>query len=186
MKRILKFSAALFVMCAVIFWCGRIYSVNNAYKDDTERYDAGAVVAGKDIEIRCMESHIYSVDEYKNRFGDREVFVLEPGDRLLCACLNVKNTSDGPLSWDYVMDCTLEGFESVTWCGSVVQNMGQGINVFRSSQLDAGAEQDIWYVTSLARVSFRQKTWDNLKDEEFWYVPTLEPVKIMMKLKLDD
>ena len=84
------------------------------------------------------------------------------------------------------MDCTLEGFESVTWCGSVVQNMGQGINVFRSSQLDAGAEQDIWYVTSLARVSFRQKTWDNLKDEEFWYVPTLEPVKIMMKLKLDD
>ncbi len=85
---------------------------------------------------------------------------------VMCACLNVKNTSDGPLSWDYVMDCTLEGFESVTWCGSVVPNMGQGINVFRSSQLDAGAEQDIWYVTSLARVSFRQKTWDNLKDKE--------------------
>ena len=34
--------------------------------------------------------------------------------------------------------------------------------------------------------SFGQKTWDTMNSEEFWYVPALEPVKIMMKLKLDD
>ena len=186
MKRILRFSVALIVMCAVIFWCGRIYSVNSACSDDTERYEAGEVVPGQDIEMRCMESHIYSVDEYKQRFGDHEVYVLEPGDRLLCVCLNVRNISGGSLSWDEVMDRTLGGFESVTWFSAVVPGMGQNINIFRSSQLDAGADQDIWYVTMVSRVSFSQKTWDNIKGEEFWYVPALEPVKIMMKLEIDD
>ena len=186
MKRIIIFISGILCICVIVFGCGRIYSVNSAYTDDTKRYGADAVVADSGLEIRCVESHIYSVDEYKKRFGVDDVYVLDPGDRLLCVCLNVKNTGYEDMSWDDVMDRTLGGFESVTWGSAVSPYMGQSINVFRSRQLGAGAAQDIWYVTALSRVSFGQKTWDTMNSEEFWYVPALEPVKIMMKLELQE
>lgn len=45
--------------------------------------------------------------------------------------------------------------------------------------------QDIWYVTSLARVSFSRDTWDNLERESFYYVLTLEPDKLMIRLDIE-
>ena len=79
MKRIIIFISGILCICVIVFWCGRIYSVNSAYTDDTKRYGADAVVADSGLEIRCVESHIYSVDEYKKRFGVDAVYVLDPG-----------------------------------------------------------------------------------------------------------
>ena len=186
MKKLLFFLAGILCLCGVIFWCGRIYSVNSAYSDDTERYGAGDTVSISGLEMKAVETRIYSIDEYKERFNADPVDMLDPQDRMICVRMQVTNTGDEAVGWDKVSSITVGGFESVTWCSSADPYSAQPINVFRSENLPAGAEQDVWCVTSLARVSFGQKTWDNIKDEEFWYVPALEPVKIMMKLELHD
>ena len=95
--------------------------MNSAYSDDTERYGAGETVSISGLEMKAVETRIYSIDEYKERFN------ADPLDML-----------------------------------------------------------EVWCVTSLAWVAFGQMPWDFIQGEEFWYVPALEPVKIMMKLKLDD
>ena len=186
MKKLLFFLAGILCLCGVIFWCGRIYSVNSAYSDDTERYGAGETVSISGLEMKAVETRIYSIDEYKERFNADPVDMLDPQDRMICVRMQVTNTGDEAVGWDKVSSITVGGFESVTWCSSADPYSAQPINVFRSENLAAGAEQDVWCVTSLARVSFGQKTWDNIKGEEFWYVPALEPVKIMMKLELQE
>ena len=89
------------------------------------------------------------------------------------------------ISWDAVMDMTSCGFESATWCSSVNPYDMQDINVFSDNELKSGADQNIWYVTKAARVSFGDKTWGHMDEETFYYVPVLEPVKIRMKLDME-
>ena len=55
MKRIIIFISGILCICVIVFWCGRIYSVNSAYTDDTKRYGADAVVADSGLSIHGTE-----------------------------------------------------------------------------------------------------------------------------------
>lgn len=169
-------------LCAVIFWCGRIYSVNAAHTSEMVTYDVGETVDLEGIEIKCVEAHIFSVDEYKENFNVGSVDVLYPNDKLLCACINVKNTGDTALGWSDVIDGMCQGFQSVTWGSAADPFATQSVNVFTSDDLAPGADQDIWFTTMLSNIAFSRHTWEHLDEEEFYFVPVLEPVQIQMKL----
>ena len=76
-------------ICAAIFWCGRIYSINHGYIDNTQVVEAGEAIECDGLVIRCVEAHIYSIDDYKTRFGVDNVETLSSEDRFVCACLNI-------------------------------------------------------------------------------------------------
>ena len=186
MKKTLILLSCTLCLCGILFWIGRIYGVNIAYRDETLRYEAGESVDISGLEMKAVETHIYSIDEYRKRFNEEPVGILDPQDRMICVRMQVKNTGTEAAGWDKVGGVTAGGFESVTWCSSADPYSAQPLNIFRGKGLAAGAEQDVWCVTSLARVCFGSKTWGSLEKEEFWYVPVLEPVKIMMKLELQE
>ena len=185
MKRYIGVIVVVVVICAAIFWCGRIYSINHGYIDNTQVVEAGEAIECDGLVIRCVEAHIYSIDDYKTRFGVDNVETLSSEDRFVCACLNIENNTNESISWDAVMDMTSGGFESATWCSSVNPYDMQDINVFSDNELKAGAAQKVWYVTKAARVSFGDKTWEHMDEETFYYVPVLETVKIRMKLDME-
>ncbi|MFR1521332.1 MAG: hypothetical protein ACLSTR_00040 [Coprococcus sp.] len=185
MKRYIGVIVVVVVICAAIFWCGRIYSINHGYIDNTQVVEAGEAIECDGLVIRCVEAHIYSIDDYKTRFGVDNVETLSSEDRFVCACLNIENNTNESISWDAVMDMTSCGFESATWCSSVNPYDMQDINVFSDNELKSGADQNIWYVTKAARVSFGDKTWGHMDEETFYYVPVLEPAKIRMKLDME-
>lgn len=183
MKKQLGKIGCILCLCIVFYWCGRIYSVNSNYEDNRIVYDIGEIVYISDIEIKCVEARLYSLEEFKARFGVDNVSLLYPAeDKILCACMNVKNTGKASLSWDEIMELTLGGFQTVTWGSSANPYATQKINVFKSDELKPEKEQDIWFVTSLSHISFKKSTWDDIINEEFYYSPMIEPVQIMMKL----
>lgn len=185
MRRGVLMALGVVSLCAVTLWCGRIFSVNRAYSDDTRVVEAAENVSVDGLLIKCRETRIYSIDEYKARFNVDSVDVLSSEDRFICTRLNVDNTTEEPIDWDTVMAATECGFESQTWCSSVNLYSGRELNTFTSNDLEPGMNQDIWYVTSLARVSFSRDTWDNLERESFYYVLTLEPDKLMIRLDIE-
>lgn len=182
MKRVCIALGCVLCVCVIAFWCGRIYSVNKAYIDDTVIYDVGETAYLNDLELRYKEAHIYTVDEYKKKFNTDNVNTLTSDDRMLCACINVKNTGDTALSWDDVIDGTSGGFQTLTWGSSVDPFTLPVMNVFTSEMLEPGADQDIWYMSYLSSLSFSKKTWSHIENEEFYFVPVLEPFQIEMKL----
>ena len=94
MKRYIGVIVVVVVICAAIFWCGRIYSINHGYIDNTQVVEAGEAIECDGLVIRCVEAHIYSIDDYKTRFGVDNVETLSSEDRFVCACLNIENNTN--------------------------------------------------------------------------------------------
>lgn len=76
-----------------------------------------------------------------------------------------------------------EGVVCEGWGSAYNPYMGAKLNKFYSEQLDSGMQQDIWIVTTVSRVCFREKTWENLSDMEFEYVVSLYPDAVRIRLK---
>ncbi len=184
MKQKLKTFIRVIVMCVAIFWCGRIYSINSNCEDNVDIYMNGESIDISGLELSCMDADIYDVSEYKLCFGVDYVNVLSPDDKIICVCVNVKNISDSNLTWDYVLQSMLGGFETVTWGSAIDFSAIQDVNEFDGEGLKSGDEKKIWCQTNLSQVSFNKHTWKDVEEEEFYYVPVIEPVKIMMKLNL--
>lgn len=100
MRRGVLMALGVVSLCAVTLWCGRIFSVNRAYSDDTRVVEAAENVSVDGLLIKCRETRIYSIDEYKARFNVDSVDVLSPEDRFICTRLNVDNTTEEPIDWD--------------------------------------------------------------------------------------
>ena len=95
MKRYIGVIVVVVVICAAIFWCGRIYSINHGYIDNTQVVEAGEAIECDGLVIRCVEAHIYSIDDYKTRFGVDNVETLSSEDRFVCSgdpCLRCVKT----------------------------------------------------------------------------------------------
>lgn len=184
MKRKMMMIGCVLLLCLMLFWCGRIYSINISYNEKIDIYDVGENVDISGFEIHSVETRIFTVDEYKTYFNVDSVNVLDAKDRLLCACFSIKNTGGSMAPWGTVLELLLGGFETVTWGSSVSPFEMQNANAFEGEGLAPGDSCNIWCQTVLSRVSFSKHTWDNLDDEEFFYVPVVEPIKIMMKLEV--
>ena len=113
MKRYIGVIVVVVVICAAIFWCGRIYSINHGYIDNTQIVEAGEAIECDGLVIRCVEAHIYSIDDYKTRFGVDNVETLSSEDRIVCACIDIENNTNESISWDTVMDMTSGGFDAL-------------------------------------------------------------------------
>ena len=184
MKKKLKTFICVIIACVVIFWCGRIYSINSSCEDNVKIYKSGDSVNISGLEISCIDAGIYDVGEFKSRFRADSVNVLSPDDKIICVCVNVKNISDCNLAWDFVLQSMLGGFETVTWGSAIDFSALQDVNEFEGEELKAGDEKKVWCQTNLSQVSFSEHTWERVEEEGFYYVPVVEPVKIMMKLNL--
>ena len=105
------------------------------------------------------------------------------GAKVACVQFTVRNDSENAISWDDVFSVMGEGVVCEGWGSAYNPYMGAKLNKFYSEQLDSGMQQDIWIVTTVSRVCFREKTWENLSDMEFEYVVSLYPDAVRIRLK---
>ncbi|MDE6626563.1 MAG: hypothetical protein K2K56_09370 [Lachnospiraceae bacterium] len=181
----MKKPVIIVVLCIAFFWGGRIYSTNQI-KDKVDYYDMQSVVENDGISINPLESHLYTVNEYIERFhiSMEDIGVEDMDSRIICICLEMTNGTERDISWDEIMARTECGFETLTWMSSVSPYTGSKINVFTDESFKPNATQKIWYATTINRVCFRQKTWENMQEESFYYVLSLSPRKIKIRLEI--
>ena len=178
MKRIIS----MLVICAVLFWCGRIYSINQI-SPIIYYYDIGDVLECGDLELYFAESYLDDPNEFNNRFGIDYV-PLEDEYKMLSICIEVTNVSDDNIKWNDIFGFLEYGFESSVWASSVDPMVGPSINKFSSEYLSAGESQKIWFSTEIQKACFKDSSWDNVDDYQYLYVLTLVPHKIAVRLEI--
>lgn len=175
----MKKSIVIFVLCVLIYWCGRIYSINqtppiNNYYNIGDSLDCG------DLRLYFAESHLDEPDEFNNRFG------IDYGDleeyKVLSFCIEVENASAGNIKWSEIFGFLECGFESSVWASSVDPMAGSEINRFNSEYLAPGETQRIWFATDVRKVCFKDSSWEKLSDYQYSYVLSLVPQKIAVRL----
>lgn len=172
------------LLCLFVFWGCRIYSINQC-SDNTEYYDMEDVIDYDFMSVQPIESHLYTVEEFYERFGIMSEETM--GEKyLLCVSLRVRNLSEEKISWDTVMEHTNCGFETTTWASAIATNETMALNVFYTDALEVNGTQDIWYVTGVNEICFKSKNWECIKEYPFSYVLTLYPEKIKIRLKIEE
>lgn len=171
------------ICCMILFWCGRIYSINQV-REYEHQIQMGESLEREGIRIVPLEAHLFSRNDFLDYFHLTED-VLEMEDetcKLICVCLAVSNVTEQNLSWDFVMDTTSCGFETKTWASLNASNIGSQLNIFKDECLQADQSQNIWYVTVVNPICFKSKTWKKLECRDFSYILSLAPGKIKVQL----
>lgn len=176
-KRIVCVIAA----CIIVFWSGRIYSVNLMQRktDITYNYDE---IEFQGYKLVLKEAHIYGKKEFEQRFN-AEISYIE-SVRVLCAGFTVTNNTGADIGWDEVMELFNCGFQTDTWASSISPSVERQMNIFDSELFKAGQRQEIWFGTVMTEASFKEKTWKNIYDMDYYYVFCITPDKIKVKLDL--
>ncbi|MBO5260874.1 MAG: hypothetical protein J6A82_01280 [Coprococcus sp.] len=182
LRQKLKFYVYTILTCFVVFWCGKIHSVNVSQRSRDSVYEKNDVVTYDGLRIIEKEAHIYEHVLFEQRFCI-DVNHVESG-RVLCVCLEVKNISSQDLTWDYIFGVLECGFQTDTWASVVSPFIGQKLNIVPSDGLKKSDSCMLWFATTMLPVSFKQSTWDNIWDEDFYYVLSITPEKRMIKLDI--
>lgn len=176
MKRIV---VAIF-LCFFVFWLGRIYSINRIAPDIT-CYDVGESVVFGDLRLDFDESHLYTPDEFKTRFG-----LTPDGEydeyRIISLCIEVTNLSDRSIEWSEVFAVLDLGFESSVWASSTDPMLLSRVNRFNHDNLPSKESQKIWFMTEVNSICFKDSSWENIDDYQYWYVISLVPQKTAVRL----
>ena len=177
MKRII----AAIAICFLVFWTGRIISINQN-PPITTYYDIGDTLDCGDLEVSFVESHLDSPEQFKERFG------FESDDscgehKVLSICINAANKSDRDADLKEIFDFLECGFESKTWSSAINPKATSKINNFGEEILAPGITRKIWYVTEVNKMCYRDSSWNNINEIQFTYVLTLSPQKIAVRLK---
>ncbi|MCR4670527.1 MAG: hypothetical protein K5643_04970 [Saccharofermentans sp.] len=172
---------AVILLCLIVFWSGRIYSINQD-PPVSKNYNIGDTVESGDLELYFAESYLEELNEFNTRFGTEFDNGADGECRILSLCIDVTNKSDRDVSWEKVMGFIECGFESPVWASSVDIRLMPMVNIFHSESLAPGHRQKIWFVTPVNKVCFKDSSWENIDDYTYMYVLSLSPQKIAVRL----
>jgi len=177
MKKVLS----VILVCVVVFWAGRIYSINQS-SPVTTFYNIGDAVDCGDLELYMVESHLDDLDEFNDRFKTDYSYGSDGECKYISICIDVTNTSDSDIHWDQIFGFLTKGFESQGWGSEVDINIMSKINVFNDDFLNSGSSQKIWFVTTVNKVCYKERSWVNIYDRPFFYVLSPAPHKTVVRL----
>ncbi len=169
------------ILFGFLLWAIRVVNLNQEKKSNVMYVEQGQEIYYGGLAIQADEFLLLNADEYEAYFGVGDD--VTDNEKAACVRFIVRNDSENAISWDNVISVLGEGFVCKGWGSSYDPFMGAKINVFYSEQLNPGMEQEIWIVTTMSRVCFREKTWENLSDMEFEYVVSLYPDAVRIRLK---
>lgn len=170
-------------LCVLVFWAGRIYSINRKPQEVTY-YSIGDTIDCGDLELCFCESHLDNPDEFEKRFGIESFSNADGEYRMISICIDVTNKSDNEIGWNEVFDFIECGFESPVWGSAIDPMVGALVNVFYSDTLKPGTTQSIWFLTEVNKSSFRASSWEKIEKYQYVYVLSLVPHKNVVRLEV--
>ena len=186
-KRYKKQVLGILGVLALIAWFSRVVYINKKYSENIVYLNMGTQIDFGDYSMTPTEAKLLSAYEFENLFGVGRDEAYDLGifenDRMICLRFHIKNTSDHKLEWEDVLYAYGEGFETTTWgsaCNPVLRNM---INTLNSDSFDPGCEIDYWLVTSVARVAFKDGTWNDMAVKDFLFTLSLYPNSVKIRLQ---
>lgn len=169
------------IMFGLLLWVIQVVNLNCGKENNVMYVEQGQEFYYGGLAIQADEFLLLDSDEYGTYFGMEND--VADSEKAVCVRLMVRNDSDEAISWDDIFSVIGEGFVCRGWGSAYNPYMGAKLNKFYGEQLDTGKKQDIWIVTTVSRVCFREKTWENLSDMEFEYVVSLYPDAVRIRLK---
>ncbi len=178
MKKII----ATITLCFLVFWTGRIISINQN-SPITTYYDIGDTLDCGDLEVSFVESHLYSPEQFKERFGV-ESDNSDGEHKVISICISATNKSDKEANLNDIFDFLECGFEAPMWANAIDPEVTYKINSFGEEKLAPGKARKIWYITEIPKKLYRESTWNHIDENQFCYILTLSPQKIAVRLKV--
>lgn len=172
----------LLVVCVIVFWCGRIFSINQISPVNTY-YNIGDTIDCGDLRLYFAESYLEDPSQFNDRFGIQNT-VLENDYKMISICIEVTNLSDENIGWNEIFLFLEYGFESSVWASSIDPMVGPSMNRLRGEYLAPGESQKIWFATEIQKVCFKNSTWEKVDDYQYFYVLTSTPQKIAVTLEV--
>lgn len=169
------------IMFGLLLWVIQVVNLNRGKENNVMYVEQGQKFYYGELAIQADDFLLLNADEYDAYFGVEDD--VTDDEKAVCVRFTVRNDSDNAISWDDVFSVMGEGVVCEGWGSAYNPYMGAKLNKFYSEQLDSGMQQDIWIVTTVSRVCFREKTWENLSDMEFEYVVSLYPDAVRIRLK---
>lgn len=169
------------ILLGLLLWVIRVVNLNREKESDVMYVEQGQEFYYGGLAIQADEFLLLNADEYDAYFDVKDD--VTDGGKVACVQFTVRNDSENAISWDDVFSVMGEGFVCKGWGSAYDPFMGAKLNKFYDEQLNPGMQQDIWIVTTVSRVCFREKTWENLSDMEFEYVVSLYPDAVRIRLK---
>ena len=173
-----------------IIWIYRIVTINkNAYKE-TVFYEMNESFRYMDVEVKALEAHIYTPDEFEEKVGG---VIRDKKDddsmKIICMKLNLKNVSGQTISWDKLFNNeTSFGFSSddKLWCGAYWPFYTANINFVPGEAFEDGEEVELWFSTAMNKeAGISKKTWNNPMRRGYYYVFDTYPNAKKIRLKFD-
>lgn len=174
----------LLVVLLVVFWCSRIWSINQV-SDNTHIYEMKQTIECGDIAICAKDNVFFTPKEFEDYF-DLDARSIDDSDEsyIIGVCLEITNNSDADIEWDEIISFVECGFESKTWASGINPLYGQFTNRFYTASLEAGSSQEVWFLTDVKKICFKESTWEHIEDENFYYVLSLSPYKVEIRLTI--
>ena len=169
------------ILFGFLLWAIRVVNLNQEKKSNVMYVEQEQEFYYGGLAIQADEFLLLNADEYEAYFGVGDD--VTDNEKAVCVRFIVRNDSENVISWDNVISVLGEGFVCKGWGSAYDPFMGAKLNKFYDEQLNPGMQQDIWIVTTVSRVCFREKTWENLSDMEFEYVVSLYPDAVRIRLK---
>ncbi len=178
----LKKAIAIIILCFLVFWTARIFSINRNPPSVTY-YNMGDTVDCGDLELHFAESHLDSKEEFMARFG-LDSAPNEGEYKMLSVCIEVTNRSDSDIGWSEVFGFMECGFESPVWCSVIDPNVMSQVNLVQGESLAPGDSQKIWYLTEVNKVCFKESSWEHVNEYQYNYVLSIDPQKTAVRLEV--
>lgn len=178
MKKII----VVITVCFLVFWTGRIISVNQN-PPITKYYEIGDILDCGDLEVCFIESHLDTPEQFKERFGV-ESNTYDGEHKVISICISATNKSDKEADLDKIFDFLECGFEAPLWANAIDPEITNQINNFGEEKLAPGKTRKIWYVTEISKRCYKESTWNHINECQFYYILTLSPQKIAVRLKV--
>lgn len=172
---------AIILSCFVVFWIGRIYSINQN-PPVTQYYNIEDTVNCGDLQLYFAESHFDNSEDINGRFDvDIE---YEDDCKVISIRIDVTNMSESDISWDDVFNFIEVGFESSVWQSAPSSLINQRVNKFYSDSLKPGTTQSVWLCAEIKKPWFKESSWENIDQYDYYYVLALDPHKVAVRLEL--
>ncbi len=179
----MKKAIVLLLLCLVVFWLGRIISINQNPPIITY-YSIGDTVDYGDLELFFAESHFDELSEFNNRFGCNYENEYKGECKMISICIEVTNKTEQNINWNDIILYIGLGFKSKVWGSAPNAELLPVINKFDNEGLGSGKMQKIWLAAVISDLCFKHKTWEHLTDYQYYYMLPSSPQKIAVRLKL--
>ncbi|MBR6666436.1 MAG: hypothetical protein IKL22_12065 [Lachnospiraceae bacterium] len=174
------------VVC--IFWCTRIYWVNQE-KREIELYHMGEMISYEPLIVTATEACLLDSRSFEERFkvATDTIPGLEADKssyQIIGVCLLLENNGKNLITWEEIERSIGVGFEAVVWRNGMDPYLGSAINQNKGEGIGPGMAQEIWYMTTINRSSFKENSWLHHEEQTFYFVTSLYPHKKWIELKL--